>query len=145
MGHSPWGRKESDRTERLHFGVHWTSQVALMVTNPHADAGDMRHSFDPWVRKIPWRRAWQPTPGFLPREAHEHRRLVGYSLCLKESDSTEVTEHTVYIRCIPATYLLTERLYPLTNLSPFSHPSASATTILLIVLMSLMFLDSAYQ
>ena len=25
-----------------------------------------RHGFDPWVGKIPWRRAWQPTPAFLP-------------------------------------------------------------------------------
>ena len=25
-----------------------------------------RHGFDPWVRKIPWRRKWQPTPLFLP-------------------------------------------------------------------------------
>ena len=25
-----------------------------------------RCRFDPWVRKIPWRRAWQPTPVFLP-------------------------------------------------------------------------------
>ena len=25
-----------------------------------------RYRFDPWVRKIPWRRAWQPTPIFLP-------------------------------------------------------------------------------
>ena len=25
--------------------------------------------FDPWIRKIPWRRAWQPTPVFLPRES----------------------------------------------------------------------------
>ena len=28
-----------------------------------------RHGFDPYVRKIPWRRAWQPTPVFLPRES----------------------------------------------------------------------------
>ena len=27
-----------------------------------------RLRFDPWVRKIPWRRAWQPTPVFLPGE-----------------------------------------------------------------------------
>ena len=27
-----------------------------------------RHGFDPWVRKVPWRRAWQPTPVFSPRE-----------------------------------------------------------------------------
>ena len=29
-----------------------------------------RLGFDPWVRKIPWRRAWQPTPVFLPGESH---------------------------------------------------------------------------
>ena len=29
-----------------------------------------RCRFDPWVRKIPWRRAWQPTPVFLPGESH---------------------------------------------------------------------------
>ena len=35
--------------------------------------------FDPWVRKIPWRRKWQPTPVFLPGEFHGQRSLVGYS------------------------------------------------------------------
>ena len=35
--------------------------------------------FDPWVGKIPWRRAWQPTPVFLPGESHGQRGLVGYS------------------------------------------------------------------
>ena len=35
--------------------------------------------FDPWVRKIPWRRAWQPTPVFLPGESHGQRSLGGYS------------------------------------------------------------------
>ena len=28
-----------------------------------------RHMFDPWVGKIPWRRAWQPTLVFLPEES----------------------------------------------------------------------------
>ena len=32
--------------------------------------------FDPWVRKIPWRKAWQPTPAFLLRESHGQRSLV---------------------------------------------------------------------
>ena len=36
--------------------------------------------FDPWVGKISWRRAWQPTLVFLPREAHGQRSLVGCSL-----------------------------------------------------------------
>ena len=33
---------------------------------------------DPWVRKIPWRRAWQPTPALLPRESRGQRSLAGY-------------------------------------------------------------------
>ena len=33
-----------------------------MVKNQPANAGDTKRcGFDPWVRKIPWRRAWQPT------------------------------------------------------------------------------------
>ena len=32
---------------------------------------------DPWVGKIPWRRAWQPTPAFSPGESHGQRSLVG--------------------------------------------------------------------
>ena len=48
--------------------------------------------FDPWVRKIPWRRAWQPTPVFLPGESHGQRNWVGYGQWgHKESDMTEVT------------------------------------------------------
>ena len=35
--------------------------------------------FSSWARKIPWRKAWQPTPVFLPGESHGHRNLVGYS------------------------------------------------------------------
>ena len=31
------------------------------------------------VRKIPWRRKWQPTPVFFPGEAHGQRKLEGYS------------------------------------------------------------------
>ena len=53
------------------------SQVVLAVKNPPANAEDSE--FDPWVRKIPWKRAWQPTPVFLPGESHGQRSLVGYS------------------------------------------------------------------
>ena len=34
-----------------------------------------RRGFNPWVRKMPWRRKWQPTPAFLPREPHGQRSL----------------------------------------------------------------------
>ena len=38
-----------------------------------------RHVFDPWVRQIPWRRRWQPTPVSLPGKPHGQRSLEGYS------------------------------------------------------------------
>ena len=50
---------------------------------------------NPWVGKIPWRRAWLPTPVFLPGESHGLRSLAGYSLWgHKELDMTEANEHT---------------------------------------------------
>ena len=46
--------------------------------------------FSPCIRKIPWRRKWQPTPVFLPGKFHGHRSLVGYSpQSPKELDTTE--------------------------------------------------------
>ena len=51
-----------------------------------------RCGFNPWVRKIPWRRAWQPTPVLLFGDSHGHWSLVGCSPWgHKESDMTEVT------------------------------------------------------
>ena len=35
--------------------------------------------FDPWVRKIPWRRGWLLPPVFLPGDFHGQRSLVGFS------------------------------------------------------------------
>ena len=52
VGCNPWGREESDTTERLHF------HFSLFMH---------------------WRRKWQPTPVLLPGESHGRRSLVGYS------------------------------------------------------------------
>ena len=63
-----------------------------MVKNPPVDAGDADSipGFDPWVGKIPWRRAWQPTPVLLPGESHGQRSLMGYGpWSRRESDMTE--------------------------------------------------------
>ena len=46
--------------------VKWASLEAQLVKN-HLQC--RRTGFDPWVGKIPWRRAWQPTPVFLPGES----------------------------------------------------------------------------
>ena len=47
-----------------------------------------RQEFLTLVRKFPWKRAWQSTPVFFPRESHGQRSLAGYSpQCFKESDT----------------------------------------------------------
>ena len=50
--------------------------------------------FNPWVGKILWRRAWQLTPVFLPRESHRQTSMVGYSPWgCKERDKPKATSH----------------------------------------------------
>ena len=58
------------RVEAGRFMVKFISWVTQTVKNlPAMQETQKRCGFDPWVRKIPWRRAWQPTPVFLPRES----------------------------------------------------------------------------
>ena len=60
-----------------------------------------RCGFDTQVGKIPWRRAWQPTPVFLPGESHRQKSLVGYSpQARKELDLTVVTQHAKQLQLI---------------------------------------------
>ena len=67
--------------------------VALAANNLPTNAGDVRDTDSgPWVRKIPWKRTWQPTPVFLPGESHGQRSLAGYSpYDHKELDMSEAT------------------------------------------------------
>ena len=58
-----------------------------MVKNPPADAGRGGVGVDPWVRKILWRRKWQPTPVFLPGESQE-QSLGATVLGLAEESDT---------------------------------------------------------
>ena len=66
------------RTLVIWFSAHpmGASLVVQMVKNPPAM---QRPGFDPWVRKIPWRREWQPTLVLLPGEFHGQRTLTGYT------------------------------------------------------------------
>ena len=49
-----------------------------------------RCRFDPWVRKILWRRKWQPTLVFLPGKSHDRGAWwVTVHGVTKESDTTE--------------------------------------------------------
>ena len=74
----------------------WASQVALVVKNPFTNAEDnKRLEFDHWIRKIPWRRAWQPT--LLPGESpwtEEPGRLQ--SMGSQRVGHYWLTKHTVY-------------------------------------------------
>ena len=52
-----------------------------------------------WGWEDPWRKEWQPIPGFLPGEFHGQRSLASYSPWgRKESDTTEWLTHTYRIR-----------------------------------------------
>ena len=65
------------------------------------------------IRRIPWRRAWQPTPVFLPGESHGQRSLVGYSpRSCKESD-TEATQqaHTCKVETMPVCAIFLRRYF----------------------------------
>ena len=67
------------------------ARILEWVTNPFSTGGASdkepicqcrRHKrcrFNTWVKKIPWRRAWQPSPVFLPGESHGEKSLEGYS------------------------------------------------------------------
>ena len=59
----------------LYIFAKWASLVAQMVKELAYNAGDPGSIPR---GKIPWRREWQPTPVFLPREFHGQRSLVGY-------------------------------------------------------------------
>ena len=60
-----------------------------MVKYLPIDAGGL----DPWVRKIPWKRKWQPTPVFLPGESLGQRSLVGSVQGSQRVVHNLVTEH----------------------------------------------------
>ena len=64
MDYGPWVHKESDMTEPLSLSL----QVTLVKNSP-TNAGDLRDTVSiPELRRFPWRRAWQPTPIFVPGE-----------------------------------------------------------------------------
>ena len=101
-----WGHTELDTTEVtcLAAAAHakptslmdtWSfpwwlrrSSICLQCRKPR---------FSPWIGKIPWTRKWQPTPVFLPGDAHGQRSLVGYNpWACQESDTPEANNTLLY-------------------------------------------------
>ena len=104
---SPWGQKELDTTEWLNWTEQEDSDVgihtqALESSYYNSLTGKKkgglpwclrgkgqcrRDRFDPWIRKIPWRRR-QLTSIFLSgKKSLGQRNLVGYSRVTKELDT----------------------------------------------------------
>ena len=74
--------KSQSQLSDLHFHFHYLLGLPRWCSGKQYTCQGGRHKqcgFDPWVGKISWRRKWQPTPIFLPGEAHGQRNLVGYS------------------------------------------------------------------
>ena len=61
----------------LLLSKHYKLEVTVRIPRWHSGKESIcqhrRRRFDPWVRKIPWSRKWQPTPVFLPEKSHEQR------------------------------------------------------------------------
>ena len=68
-------------TISFQFGPHQALCAGLprWLSGKESACQCRRHGFDPWVGKIPWRGAWQPTPVFLPGKSYGQRSLVDYS------------------------------------------------------------------
>ena len=92
-----------------------------------------RCRFEPWLRRIPWRRKWQPTPIFLPGKSHAQRSLVGFSPWgHQDSDMTELrynnkqTINKNSMKCLCAPLWITFRQWNESmEIHPFSNPNQS--------------------
>ena len=78
---SVWKHKECKKILRMLSTTYWHLPSTSTGTSLVAQWSGIRlqcrrHGFDPWVRKIPWRRDSQPTRIFSPGKSHEQRSLA---------------------------------------------------------------------
>ena len=73
--HSPFAA-QPDAALHLHLSTP-KEGLPKWLSGKESTCQCKRQGFHPWVRKIPWRRKWQPPPVFLPEESHGQRSLVG--------------------------------------------------------------------
>ena len=91
-----------------------------VVKNLPANARDVGDSdFHSWVRKIPWRRKWPPTPVSLTGKSHGQRSLAGYSSWgCKDLDTAEHTHSTLqYSSSLLTIYFIHSSVYMLISIS----------------------------
>ena len=80
-------KRMNTKKERGVGGRNWEIMIDIYKGFPHGPSGKepacqcrrcKACRFDPWIRKIPWRRAWQPALVFLPGESHEQRIVLDW-------------------------------------------------------------------
>ena len=111
-----WSREYLNKAHSTHSMIctFWSLQrLPRRLSGEESTCQSRRNSrcrFNPRVRKISWRRKWQPMLVFLPGKSHRHRSLVGYSLWgLRGLDTTErlstITNNTTVKQRIWTSYL----------------------------------------
>ena len=84
----------------------WLSKESASTAGATEYAGSI-----PGLGRFPWRRAWQPTPVFLPGEFHGQRSLAGYRVARSQTQLKQFSTHTLipkskYIMGFPFSFLL---------------------------------------
>ena len=101
--------------KRLHIWFHLYNVQGLpwWLSGKESACQRRRLRFDPWVRKIPWRRKCQPTPVSLPGERHGQWSLAGYNpWSYKESDTTEHAHiRIIILLCHTLSFINSENLF----------------------------------
>ena len=97
--YSPWNSWKDRCVDKAVLSIRRASQAVPAVVP--ASAGDLRPRLDPWVRRIPARRKWQPASVFLPVEYHGRRSLVGYAPegCNDQTQLKQLSTRTHNICC----------------------------------------------
>ena len=125
----------------IYICIHTHSKVALVKNSP-VNAGDIRHRFDPLFRKIPWRKAWQPTPVFLSGESHGQRATVHR---VTELDTTEATWHAHNIYNIYTIYYIYTHTHTHTYIYIlYTHTHTHTHTHIYIYIYILFFLQGGW-
>ena len=128
--------KTREKFKTVQFKCYWCS----FPGSPSGKASacpQMRPRFDPWVRKILWRRKWLSTPVFLPGESHGQRSLAGYSPWgYPGSDTTEHARANVgVVPTYPITLYISSQVHRHNQNCPYQVPriAGSLAGVILVI------------
>ena len=71
-----WQLKECNIQSIVKYALRGPKGAQRWRICPKSACQCRRHEFNPWVRKIPWRRKWQPTPVVLPGKSRGQRSIA---------------------------------------------------------------------